>query len=187
MQMKRDEITAAAIRQLNVEPTASMGRLAETIGISRATLHRHFPSREALLHALGKQALDSWEASQRQAGIDEAARSGDAEQIRTALREMLSAYVTDADEHGFALTDHFIAQLPDLDARTVELEEREFAFYAAAQRAGVLRTDLPVRWVGNTVYGLLIAVRDSLRRGDIARRDAEQLLWTSFVEGTGTS
>ncbi|MEV4256927.1 helix-turn-helix domain-containing protein, partial [Spirillospora sp. NPDC049652] len=51
-----EEILGAATRHLNAEPTASMAQLAEAAGVSRATLHRHFASREDLLRALGERA-----------------------------------------------------------------------------------------------------------------------------------
>ncbi|MFI0450932.1 TetR/AcrR family transcriptional regulator [Actinomadura sp. 6N118] len=180
-----EKIIAAAIKHLNKEPTASMARLAEAIGTSRATLHRHFASREDLIHVLGERSLDSWEAAQNEARMAEAAASGDPEQIIAALRTLMRLFVIDADQYGFALTDYFIAEMPDLVARANELEEREVAFYAAAQRAGVLRSDLPVRWIGFTVYGLLVAARDSLRYGNVARRDLDQLVLETFLNGTG--
>lgn len=180
-----EKIITAAIRHLNEEPTASMARLAEAIGTSRATLHRHFASREALIHALGVRSLDKWEASQNEAGMAAAADSGDPERIAATLSEMMRLFTADADEYGFALTDHFLAAMPDLVARADELEEREVAFYEAAQRAGVLRADLPVRWISNAVLGILIAARDSLRRGDIARRDVPGLVLSTFLHGTG--
>ncbi|MFG2005624.1 TetR/AcrR family transcriptional regulator [Spirillospora sp. NPDC048911] len=183
MASSEEKIIAAAIRHLNKEPTASMARLAEAIGTSRATLHRHFASREILIHTLGTRSLDRWEESQREAGLAEAAASGDAERIAAALRTVMRLFVADADEYGFALTDHFMAQMPDLVARADELEEREIVFYTAAQRAGVLRPDLPVRWISYTVYGLLVAARDSLRYGNVARRDLDQLVLETFLNG----
>ncbi|WP_064744104.1 TetR/AcrR family transcriptional regulator [Actinomadura oligospora] len=180
-----EEILGAATRYLNADPTASMAQLAEAAGVSRATLHRHFASREDLLRALGERATRRWEESQDAAGIDAAAASGDPGRLTAALRTMLTAYVADADDYGFALTDHFVNQVPELVTWNERLEEREIVFYAACQDAGVLRADLPVRWVSNTVYGLMISVRESLRRGDVARRDAPDLLLGTFMTGAG--
>ncbi|GAA2604799.1 TetR/AcrR family transcriptional regulator [Actinomadura fulvescens] len=185
MAITEEKIIAAATRHLNQEPTASMARLAEAIGTSRATLHRHFASREDLLHTLGVRSLDRWEASQREAGLAEAAASGDPARITEGLHTVLRLFVADADEYGFALTDYFMAEMPDLVARANELAEREIAFYAAAQRAGVLRTDLSARWISYTVYGLLVAARDSLRHGSVARRDLDQLVLETFLNGNG--
>ncbi|MGK5554408.1 TetR/AcrR family transcriptional regulator [Actinomadura kijaniata] len=180
-----DEILAAATRHLNEEPTASMAEIAGAIGISRATLHRHYASREALVHRLGQRACAGWERSQDEAGIVAATASGDPAALDRALRRLLRAFVVDADEYGFALTDHFLNHLPDLVEWGERLEAREVAFYTACQRAGVLRADLPPRWVSNVVYGLTIAVRESLRHGDVARRDIGELLIGTFLSGAG--
>ncbi|RFS83418.1 TetR/AcrR family transcriptional regulator [Actinomadura spongiicola] len=182
---QQDEIVTAAIRCLNADPTLSMGRLAEAIGVSRATLHRHFATRDALMHALGSRALDSWETSQDLSGIDEAGASGDPVRIAVTLETLIRRFVTDAEEHGYALTAHTTAALPDLADRTDRLERRELAFYTAAQRAGVIRPDLPAAWIGNHVYGLMVAVRESLHQGSVARRDIEEHVLTTLRDGIG--
>ena len=81
--------------------------------------------------------------------------------------------------------DYTLMIEPELRRRAEELEARELEFYAAGQRAGALRADLPVRWVSNTVYGLMATVRESLRHGDVARRDLPRLLRATFLEGAG--
>ncbi|MEU7900097.1 TetR/AcrR family transcriptional regulator [Nonomuraea sp. NPDC049152] len=186
MAVTADQIVTAAIHHLNEHPTASMAELAEAAGVSRATLHRHFSSRDDLLAALGRRALERWQQAQDAVGLTAAAQESDGDRLRDTLRELLTALVEVADEHGFALTDHAMGVNPDLLHRSDELEEREIALFAAAQRAGVLRADLPVRWISNTWYGLLVAVRESLRRGDVARRDVAGLLVDTFFEGTGS-
>ncbi|NUR89996.1 MAG: TetR/AcrR family transcriptional regulator [Nonomuraea sp.] len=178
MAMTREQLMTAAIQRLNEDPTASMGQLAEAVGVSRATLHRHFSSREELMVALGHRALDQWERAQDEAGIT---RPDD---LAGALRALLLGLIDCADEYGFALTDYATAVHPDLQRRSDELEEREIAFYEAAQAAGLIRAGLPVRWVSNVVYGLLVGVRESLRRGDVARRDVPRLLLETFHRGT---
>ncbi|WP_236051214.1 TetR/AcrR family transcriptional regulator, partial [Nonomuraea cypriaca] len=178
--MSRAQIMTAAIQHFNDNPAASMAQLAEAAGISRATLHRHFSSREELMVALGHRAHEQWEQVQKSAGVIEATACGDSEALSKALAALLAGLVEVADAYGFGLTDYAMAVHPELRRRADELEEREVAFYAAAQRAGLLRADLPARWVSNTVYGLLVAVRESLRRGDVARRDVPHLLLTTF-------
>ncbi|SEG24163.1 regulatory protein, tetR family [Nonomuraea solani] len=180
----REQIMKAAIQHLNENPVASMAQLAEAVGISRATLHRHFSSREELMVALAHLAHDEWERAQIACGLDEATASGDPVAIERAMTSLMAAFADMADEYGFGLTDHTMAVHPDLKRRADAMEEREFAFYAAAQRAGLLRSDLPVRWVGNVVFGLLVSVRDSLRRGDVARRDVARLFVDTFLHGT---
>jgi AcrR family transcriptional regulator len=186
MVMSREQIMTAAIQHLNKDPIASMAQLAEAVGISRATLHRQFSSREELMLALGIRAHEQWQRVQEAAGIAEATGSADPQVLDKAMNALLTGLIDVADEYGFGLTDYAMAVHPELLRRADELEESEIAFYAAAQRAGLLRGDLPARWVSNTVYGLLVAVRESLRRGDVARRDVPRLLLGTFLHGTAS-
>lgn len=179
----RDDVLGAALRHLNTAPTASMGDLAAAAGISRATLHRHFASREALVREIGERSLARWEQTQQLSGMDAAAASGDAAALRTCAEEMLRRLVDDAGEFGFALVDEFLYALPEFAERTEALFDREVAFWAVAQDAGVLRAGLPARWIGHAAYGLLVASREALRHGDVAPRDLHDLVLTTFLTG----
>ncbi|WP_028474053.1 TetR/AcrR family transcriptional regulator [Nocardioides alkalitolerans] len=179
----RDDVLDRALRHLNVDPTASMGAIAEAAGVSRATVHRHFDSREALVRELCDRSLDRWEESQVAAGIVAATTAQDAELCRAALDRLISAYVDDAEDFGFALTDCFIDVDPDLRSRTETLFELDIAFLVTAQEQGVVRRDLPARWLGHTLYGLSVAARDALRNGDVARRDLDAMVRTTFLDG----
>lgn len=181
----RDEILASAQRHLNVDPRASMAVLAAAAGVGRATLHRHFASREDLLHELGTRSLDRWEASLDGADAHGAAGSGDAARIEACLRDLLGRYLADSDDFGFALTDAFLTSAADLLARSDGLFDREVELYVAAQTTGVLRDDLPPRWLGHAVYGLLVAAREAMRDGDVARRDLDETVVSTFFTGGG--
>ncbi|MGE4428192.1 MAG: TetR/AcrR family transcriptional regulator, partial [Solirubrobacteraceae bacterium] len=111
-----DPILVAALRALNADPTASMAQIAEAAGVGRATLHRHFASREVLLHEIGVHALDRWEASLRASGVVVATGGDDADVHRTALRAMVERYVGDTETFSFALTSPELEAHPDLKA-----------------------------------------------------------------------
>lgn len=179
----RDTVLAAAQRLLTTDPTASIAQIAAAAGVGRATVHRHFATREDLLHEIGVRSLERWAESLAEVGLAGAVGSGDAVRLRTCLEELLGRFVVDAEELGIALTDPTVLNAPDLRERAEALFTEEVALYAAAQAAGVLRADVPARWLGHSVYGLLVAVRDALVAGDIARRDAKALVRSTFLEG----
>lgn len=184
--VSRDEVLGAAQRVLNVDPAAPMAAIAEAAGISRATLHRHVDNRDALLVELGTRSLERWEQRMDEADLEAVAASGDPARIRGVLADLVRGYVADADDFGFALTDHVILANADLVARTEVLADREAALFAAAQAAGVLRAGVPARWVGHAVYGLLVAGREAVRLGDVARRDVPDLVLSSLLTGVAT-
>lgn len=179
----RDTVLAAAQRLLTTDPSASMAQIGAAAGVGRATVHRHFASREDLLREIGSRSLDRWEGILDELAVEEAIASSDAVPMRALVEEMLGRFVADSEESGIALTDSTVINDPGLRQRAEALFEREVAVYAAAQVVGVLRADVPARWLGHSVYGLLIAVRDALVAGDIARRDAADLVRSTFLDG----
>lgn len=180
---KRDLVLGAAQRLLNLDATASMAAIAEAGGISRATLHRHFPTREALLSELGTRSLDRWEQRLDTAAAEHALAPGDAEQMSAVVATLVGNYVEDARDFGFALTDHVILADATLVERTEQLTSREAALWATAQDLGVLRRDLPARWICHAVYGVLVAGREASRLGDVAPRDLAGLVLSTFTTG----
>jgi len=179
----RDDVLDAALRCLNTDPTASMSDVAAAVGVGRATLHRHFASREVLVHEIGERSLDRWEQGQAAADMIGATASGDRTRIEACLRVMLTRFVQDAEDFAYALTDPSLVLVPSLSTRMSTLQDLEVAFFAAAQEAGVLRRDVPAAWLSHAAYGLLIASRDALRAGDVARRGVADLVVTTFLDG----
>lgn len=184
---RREQIARAAIRRLNADPSASMAEIAEAAGISRATLHRYFANREELMSYLGRLSIDSWREVLDEAGVDEAAADGTYEKLSAALDELCHHWIRDVEEYGFALTESAAYGDPVLIADIEALHAREYDYFAAAQKAGVLRDDLPHVWIAHVAFGLLVGLREALRRGDIAVRDAERLLRESLLRGIAAS
>lgn len=185
MTTKRDQILGSAQRLLNVDASASMGAIAESSGISRATMHRHFPTRESLLTELGTRSLDRWQQRLDASSAEEVAAGSDPALMAATIADLVRGYVDDAHDFGFALTDHVILTDSTLRERTEVLTEREAALWAACQRAGLLRDDLPPRWICHAVYGLLVAGREASRLGDVAPRDLADLVLSTFSTGVG--
>lgn len=183
MKIRREQILGSAQRLLNVDAAASMGAIAESGGISRATLHRYFPTRESLLTELGTRSLDRWQQRLDAESALDVAPDADPDLIAAAISELVHGYVGDAHDFGFALTDHVILNDVSLRERTEHLTSREAALWAAAQAAGVLRDDLPPRWICRAVYGLLVAGREADRLGDVASRDLADLVLSTFLTG----
>ncbi len=87
MQRVRAAIVEAAATVLSRDEHASMQAVAEAAGVGRATLYRHFPSRETLLCALADAAVAGAGESLQRANLDAVAAD---EAIARATRALLS-------------------------------------------------------------------------------------------------
>ena len=179
----RDDVLDAALATLNADPTASMADIATGLGIGRATLHRHVATREALLHELGRRALDRWAQTQADCDMAGATASGDAATLEACLRANLADCLADAAVFGFTLTDPTMLDAPEMAARTRAMQDVEIGCFTAAQHAGVVRRDVPAAWLSHMVFGLLVAARQAERDGDVARRDLPDLILSTFFQG----
>lgn len=189
-----DRIMAAALSTLNADAGASMARIAEAAGISRATLHRRFATRDDLVLEIGRQSVGRWEATLRASdvlaltGAEGDAGAGaapDPDVLRAALDALVRRYVQDAQDFGFALTNPEIEQIPELAETCLRLIALETRVFVAAQRVGVLRDDQPAEWIGHVLFGLLKSGLDARRYGDVAPRTIPDLVAGTFFAAAG--
>jgi len=78
-------IIDAAITSLAANPAASMGEIATSAGVGRATIHRYFPERADLLAALVDLALTRASAAHQRALLDQGS-------ARDAVQRLCSEY-----------------------------------------------------------------------------------------------
>ncbi|MEV4422080.1 TetR/AcrR family transcriptional regulator [Patulibacter sp. NPDC049589] len=180
-----DRLIAAALTVLNGDPTASMAQIAAAAGVGRATLHRHFATRDDLVLAIGARSLERWEGSLRAEGTLELVGTDDADAHRAALDGLLRRYVQDAGDFRFAMDNPEIERHPALGETVLRLCALETELLASAQRVGVLRDDLPAVWIDHVLFGLLRSGLDAQRYGDVAPRDIPDLVVRTFFAAVG--
>lgn len=149
VERNRRMLLDAAAGALAVDPDASLGEIARLAGLTRATLYRHFGSRETLVGALREDALACAHDVIAGARIDEGSPT-------EALRRVVDGILS--------FGGRFRPLLMEGAARDPEfLRKREGAFAPVAaiiergQTAGVIRTDVSSRWVITALMALLAA------------------------------
>jgi AcrR family transcriptional regulator len=183
-----DRLVAAATAALNADPGASMASIAEAAGVGRATLHRRFATRDDLVVELGTRAFARWEAALQDSGalaLAEDDGTADPAAHRAALEDLVRRFVREAADYSFAITHPDVERHPalvDACARLIALDVRVLT---AAQRAGVLRDDVPAEWIDHVLFGLLRSGLDAVRYGDVAPRAIPDLVLTTFFAAVG--
>ena len=165
-----------AARVLAENPGISLAEVASRAGIGRATLYRHFPSREQLIQALAERSIE--ELDQALAGVYE--RSATALEY---FQGMMDAVVPLGDRYHFlsrewdTLTDPVLRK--SLDRQMQGLEETVEALKAE----GAIALDVPTAWAVAAIDSLIYAAWSSVHEGRVARREAAQLAVRTLLDG----
>lgn len=149
-------ILVAGAQVLAQNPRASIQEVAVAAGVHRATVHRHFASRDALVHAVRAMVLDDF--------LDLVCRHATADGP-PALR--LAELTRDAIEHGDRYRIHRVAASFDelTDARAEDYGRTLASLIAPARDEGFLRRDASVEDLVAGWGGLLLVALSRLGRG----------------------
>lgn len=167
-------IQEAAIRLWAEEPSAGVADVAAAAGVGRATLYRHFPTRESLLEAIRSQGLTDGEAAVEACRLDEGPAT-------EALSRLLAAWLELGDRYRVVVANP--SQPDNLEARA--REERLAAaiqgLIERGQEEGQFSADVPAVWGASAVGALLVAAIRGVGESRIPRDDAHPLLIDSAV------
>jgi AcrR family transcriptional regulator len=167
-------IIDAAIVLLAAEPDASMERVATAAGVGRATVYRHFASRDHLVRAILDRALQD----ARDAVMGSDPGQGTAPE---ALGRAVEAVLKVADR--YRLVRAIAPHDAELRQRAEEVGAPLIAIVQRGQREGAFRKDLTARWSAAALGALLQAVTVQLIDGEVRDRDAARLVLTTLVDG----
>ncbi len=169
-----ETILAAGFVLFSRNPGASLSDFAQEAGIGRATLHRYFASREALMDALCHAAL-----SEIDAAIDSATH--DAKSYTEALYQSIGAILPLAHRHLFL---SYVTV--DDPARAAQFEKsnaqmREVIDLAKAE--GTFDAHVPTAWIATSYDALVHAGWERVLAQDLTPRQATDLVWRTLTKG----
>lgn len=202
MTVDREHLLDEAARLLTRRPTASMDDIARAVGISRATLHRQFAGRDALVRALEElgirrltAVLDAVDVDGAGGGVDGAEGRADgpdeAENPEQVVRRLIAEVQPLAPFLGFLITENQLFEPGAMSPGWRRLDERIGALFRRGQEEGVFRIDLSDAWLTEAFYALVTASAWAVQDGRVAARDrarlpAELLLGGALRRGTGS-
>jgi AcrR family transcriptional regulator len=179
--MSVHSILDVAIEVLLADPSASLGDVAKAAGVSRTTLHKRYPTRQALLVALAHDALDRVDKAMTDAHIDVPG-----EEVIEALRRAITLLVPLGPRVEFVYRQQSLDREPELLARYQEMDEPLRALIRRGQEAGKLRADLPDWWIVSTLDGAFYMAWEAISLGRLAPLDAPDLVMKTVLRGIGT-
>ncbi|MBV2153096.1 TetR/AcrR family transcriptional regulator [Kitasatospora sp. SUK 42] len=176
MATDRDTVLEAAVGVLSRRPTAHMDEIARAAGISRATLHRLFPGRDALIREVGLLGLQRFAAALDTADTG----AGDAE---AALRRLVDASVPDAMLCAFLAGENQLYEHDDINDLWEVQIARLHALFLRGQQEGVFRIELSAAWLSEAFFDLVAGIGWSIQDGRLAPREAAFSLAELFLGG----
>ncbi|MEM8981533.1 MAG: TetR/AcrR family transcriptional regulator [Pseudomonadota bacterium] len=174
-----DALVDAGFRVLSRNPGANLADVAAAAGVTRATLHRYFPSRDALVDTLAGRAIEEMDAA-----VDAACQHSPS--AMAAMRDCLFALVPLGDRHGFLAHEAVITN-PTIEAEFERQQGELVALVDAAKRDGVLARDLPTDWIVRAYDYLIYAAWEAVRDQELVPKQAAEAAWRTFASGLGDS
>lgn len=173
----RAALLDAAVDVLAVAPQASLAEIATRAGLGRATLYRHFDSRDALRAAIRQEALSRASTALATAGLAEC-------DTREALRRAAAVLVPLGMRFRILLTEGADTDEDFLAARNEALAPL-WAVLARGVESGELSGEAMTPWHGMALASLLVTAVRAATSGLIDQDEAGDLVATSFLDGFG--
>lgn len=175
-QRTRRAVLDAALSLWSRDFTASLGDIADRAQVSRSTLHRYFPDRQALINAA---LVDATETIGR---VSEKATAGcttAAEELDALMRAMIDVgdliLFLFSDTHRFNDNPYWTGD--------DEGEQEMAALITRAQEEGALATDIAPSWAVDCFYSLVFTAAASISTGALPRHRAADLAVRTFLHG----
>ena len=173
----RDAIIESAFQLLSKDTSSSLADIAKQAGIGRATLHRHFSSRDDLLLELARTALKQ---------LDDAAEKStkQAQSYSEALELSLKAIVPLADRQWF-LSGDTIEQHPEIRKEHQRQMQELADVIDKAKTEGCFKKSIPTQWIAQVCDYLTFAAWEMIRNNSATPEQAAELVWNTLMNGTG--
>ncbi|MEV0787344.1 TetR/AcrR family transcriptional regulator [Streptomyces sp. NPDC050423] len=180
MTLDREQVLRSAAALLTRKSTATMDEVAKAAGIGRATLHRHFAGRDALVRALENLGIQEFEAALDAAELDRGTS-------QEALRRFVAAVEPGAGLLSFLVSENQLFEGGDLNQGWDRLDARVSAFFRRGQERGEFRIDLTPAWLTEALYGLIGTGAWAVQVGRVAAQDFQYMIVELLLGGARRS
>jgi AcrR family transcriptional regulator len=152
---------------------ANLADVAAAAGVSRATLYRYYPNREALLKALGAHALTELASRLNDAGLERAT-------VEEAVERLARAIVAVGDRYAVLASEQCAPDEAEAE-RLVGAPMR--AVFERGIASGLIRQDLPADVLLELFAGTLMAAIRLTQRHELGAEEASAAAAAVFLDG----
>ncbi len=172
-----EAIIEAGIRMLLINPSAGMSDIAEAAGIGRATLYRHFETREALIRALALRCYEE---------IDAALKPYDHLRGRAAIENIVDLSMPIANRFKFlGGLWSYVEGDAEVERIEAQMDEDMSLLFDHAKAIGDIDESLPTVWVTAFFDSVLMAGWTMVEENEATPEEAALLVKQSFFNGCG--
>ncbi|CAL9383591.1 hypothetical protein SUDANB60_01099 [Streptomyces sp. enrichment culture] len=176
MAVDRDHVLRSAAALLTRKSTATMDEVAKAAGISRATLHRQFAGRDALVRALEALGIAECEAALAAARTDEGPAT-------EAVRRLVAEIEPHAGLLAFLYSENQLFEGEEQNEGWARIDERVAGLFRRGQSSGEFRIDLTPAWLTEALYGLLASAAWAVAEGRVAPKDFTHMIVELLLGG----
>lgn len=176
MQQSKVKIIEQSVQIFSRQPQCTMEQLAEKIGISRATLYRHFKTRQILLKEIIISSYNIFQATMKpilgsELPADEKLVKFVKDFVPTGARFYFLTY------NDMFLGDEEIKSLYKSQSEDLELLGKEL------KAAGFIDGSVPDEWFAAALEFLIYGMWEKIYQGDIAVNKAADLILSTIMNG----
>ena len=171
-----EAIVESAVSLLSRNPVATMSEIAIKAGVGRATLHRHFSSREDLVHRIALRSIEETNAAVVQQLVPDSPAG-------ERLLAMFTAVIPLGDRY------HFLSRESNQQEDVRQQYKAQLEWLASLvddlQQEGVLDNGISASWIVAQIDQLIWTAWCEVSAGRLAAQDAPQLAVRTLVNGLG--
>ncbi|MGW5087806.1 TetR/AcrR family transcriptional regulator [Streptomyces coelicoflavus] len=176
MAVDPEQVLRSAAALLTRKSTATMDEVAKAAGISRATLHRHFAGRDALVRALESLGIAECEAALDAARTEEGPAAD-------AVRRLVRAVEPSAALIAFLYSENQLFEGEEQNEGWTRIDAGLTELFRRGQESGEFRLDLTPAWLTEALYGLLASGAWAVAEGRVARNDFTHMIVELLLGG----
>lgn len=180
MALDREHVLRVAADFLGRRPNATQDEIAAAVGVSRATLHRYFSGRGALLEALDKFATAHLREALKTVRGQDGSASDTLRRLVTAC-EPVAGYLNLL----YTQSQDFETNQPTEAWAEIDAEVREL--FQRGQREGEFRPDLNAFWLTEAFFNLMAGAAWVVQVGGAGRREFTDMVIDLLLRGVSRS